>query len=114
MKKPLILAGTALLALGAFGSPLLAESTGTKASDRPNVTGDLPQDSLPAERRGAIGENPDPVTQQGAQGDRAKAGTPPGVADLPEGSLAEERKKAIGTPPEPVVQGDGEGTTKKE
>ncbi|UEM18595.1 hypothetical protein JL100_015870 [Skermanella mucosa] len=100
----------AAIALGSF-TPVAAQSTGNAPDQSPNMSGELPKDSLAKERRGALGENPESVTQKGARGDQP-TGEVSTTADLPDGSLAEKRREAIGTPPEPVVQGGAEDAKK--
>jgi hypothetical protein len=101
-----------VLAFSSFAA-VAADSTGAAPTNHPNTSGNLPKDSLVKERAGALGENPEPVTQKGASGDQAgKAVTP--TAGLPDGSLVEKRKGTIGTPPEPVVQGGGADAAKNQ
>ncbi|UEM01836.1 hypothetical protein JL101_017725 [Skermanella rosea] len=100
----------AAIALGSF-TAVAAQSAGNAPDQKPNMSGDLPKDSLAKERRGALGENPEPVTQKGARGDQPGSEAS-ATADLPDGSLAGKRREAIGTPPEPVVQGGAKDAAK--
>jgi hypothetical protein len=102
----------AVLAFSSFAAAA-ADSTGAAPTSHPNMSGNLPQDSLVKERAGTLGKNPQPVTQKGASGDEASNASAP-TGNLPEGSLVEKRKGAIGEQPEPVVQGGGGNAAKRQ
>jgi hypothetical protein len=90
-------------------------ATGTNSSDStdPQIkltgnTGQLPPNSLPAERKGVIGGAP---VSQGSSGSSTEGATSP-TGQLPKDSLQKERQGAIGG--HPVTQGgSGQSDDKK-
>ena len=75
-------------------------STGTTTQNAPaGTSGQLPPDSLPGKRQGAIGGAPVPQGSSGASTDGTNAPT----GQLPGGSLQQERQGVIGG--SPVTQG---------
>lgn len=91
-------------------------ATGTNSSDSTDPqnkltgnTGQLPPNSLPAERKGAIGGAP---VSQGSSGSSTEGATSP-TGQLPKDSLQKERQGAIGG--HPVTQGgSGQSDEKKD
>lgn len=101
------LTGLALAAGLAFAAlPVSAQSSGnatdssTSTQNAPaGTTGQLPPDSLPGKRQGAIGGAPVPQDSSGSSTD----GTNSPAGQLPSGSLQQERQGVIGG--SPVTQG---------
>lgn len=106
-------AGLAIAALPASaqssGNPTDG-STGTSTQNAPaGTTGQLPPDSLPGKRQGAIGGAPVPQGSSGSSTDGTSAPT----GQLPGGSLQQERQGVIGG--SPVTQGgSGQSTGKQD
>lgn len=109
--KSMHVAALALLSAVSFSAVSLADSSKGGAEKSGSAQGGV--ESLAEKRGGALGKNPEAVTQKGGKGPEAQSGDA-GVATLPEGSLAAKRQETIGTPPEPVYQGGGGNAAQKE
>lgn len=110
--------GAGILGVSAAAPPASAQSTtGTNTQNAPAATGgQLPSDSLPAQRQGAIGGNPVPQGSSGtSSGTTTGGGTTTGsgaaspTGQLPDTSLQQQRQGTIGG--DPVTQGGSGGKT---
>ncbi|WP_434620842.1 hypothetical protein [Azospirillum sp. B2RO_4] len=108
--------GIAIAALPASAQTTGNSATGTNSSDSTDPqnkltgnTGQLPPNSLPGERKGAIGGAP---VSQGSSGSSTEGATSP-TGRLPNDSLQNERQGVIGG--HPVTQGgSGQSDDKKD
>ena len=106
-------AGLAIAAMPASaqtGSNSTGTTTGTITQNAPaGTSGQLPPDSLPGKRQGAIGGAP---VSQGSSGSSTEGTTSP-TGKLPDDSLQKERQGTIGG--HPVTQGgSGQSDDKKD
>ncbi|WP_162488242.1 hypothetical protein [Azospirillum lipoferum] len=115
--------GAGILGVAAVAPPAFAQSTtGTETQNAPAATGgQLPSESLPGQRQGAIGGAPVPQGSSGtsngsgnSSGSGSATGSTPGggsaapTGQLPDTSLQQQRQGTIGG--DPVTQGGSGGT----